>query len=36
MGGRKERVHMSGQFCDAARVGHMVIIMMIYKLEIAT
>lgn len=32
---KKERVHISGHSCDSARVGHMVIIMMIYKSEIA-
>lgn len=34
MGAKKERVPISGQFWDYARVGHMVIIMMIYILEV--
>lgn len=36
MCGKRERVHVSGYFRDSARVGHLVIIMMIYKSEVAT
>lgn len=36
MGGKKERVHISGHFWVSARGGHMVIIMMIYKSEVVT